>query len=207
MAAERLASYELGNLRMSLKTPPEYEAALRPLERSYELHTAGKGKKDQIEHMKAGNALAKCLRRLRRYEDSARVFTEVAKLHTAEVEEKYEVSRCAMWKEHRPATAVSDARVWSGASFYEMAHAQHELNLRGKNPAKPLGAAELFQTLRSETPEMFKFSTWGDAADPRPATAEADRTRAMKRYEDDEARERTQRVATRREAGLPPLEL
>ena len=127
----------------------------------------------------------------------------VSRLHSPKVEEKYESSRIAMWKENRPATAVSDVRVWSGAGFYEATAAQHES--RKQPVALPKGKAELFAALRSETPDVFKFCTWGDPGDDRPATADGDRTRAMKRYEDDTKRERTERIARRKEAGLPPL--
>ena len=53
----RRASYEMGMLFIA-RSPPEHDEAVKHLSRSFELHTAGKGRKDQMEHMRVGNALA-----------------------------------------------------------------------------------------------------------------------------------------------------
>lgn len=200
-AAERGASFSLGNLYITAKHPPEWSEALKPLERAWELHVNGKGKKDQLEHMNVGNAYGKCLRRLRRYEEAADIFLEVSKLQSSKAETKYEFTRWAMWKDDRPATEVSESRVWSGVGFYETRAAQHKVK-----PAKPQGLQVLYRSLRSESPDVFKFSSWSDPADNRPSTADAARTRAMKRFEDDTKKEFANRTATRKASGLPPIE-
>ena len=201
-ACERTAEYELGTLYVSARSPPEHAEAVKHLSKSWESHMEGKGKKDQIEHMKVGNALAQSLRRLRRHKEAAEIFMAVTRLRMPNPEERYENSRCAMWKENRPATAVSDTRVWSGVTFQETTAAQVSIR---KKPVKPLEKSELYATLRSQTPDVFRFSTWGDPNDERPPTREGDRTRAMKRYEEDASRELKERIQRRKEAGLPPL--
>jgi len=203
--AERTANYELGLLAKSAR-PPDYDTAVTLLARSVELHAAGRGAADQLAHMRAGNALAACLRKLRRYEEAVQVFLAVARLNCKEIETNYEECRCAVWREDRPATAVSEARVWSGAGFAETAAAQHKIRSRDKSGKQSGGGtAALFASVRSERPAAFMHSTWGDPADDRPASSAGDRARAMKRNEDDIKRERVERTARRHEAGLPPL--
>lgn len=92
---------------VTAKTPPDHAEAVTHLSTSYRLHAEGKGPADRTEHMRAGNALAQSLRRLRRHGEAAEVFIAVSRLNSRDAEKKYEQSRCATWKENRPATAVS----------------------------------------------------------------------------------------------------
>jgi len=75
---ERTACFELGKLlaaRHSEEKKREYSFAMSPLGRAFELHNEGKGKANAVEHMKVGNAFARELRRMKRFEEAALVFT------------------------------------------------------------------------------------------------------------------------------------
>jgi len=125
----------------------------------------------------------------------------VAKLGQEDEADTRDFALAALW-EKRPATAITEARFWSGVGFEQSVARQQKV--APLKPARPRD--ELFNALRGESPAVFRFSTWDDADDARELTEQVfedcDRDAAMKRVERENKRLAKERDERREEAGL-----